>query len=69
MRDISVEELLTRTGGSIYKLVILASKRAQELSSGSEKLVNASPNTKITTIALREIQENKISIKPTKKAS
>jgi len=48
----------------MYKLVILASRRALELGAGSGKLVDeVAPNTKLTSIALREIKENKISFK------
>ena len=55
-----MEDLLKNTKDSIYKLVILASRRAFELRSGSEKLVQAEPNTKPTSVALEEIKENKI---------
>ncbi len=51
---------------SMYKLVILASKRALELNEGSPKLVETD-SKKVTTIALQEIQRNKISIKHKKK--
>ncbi|UCD55209.1 MAG: DNA-directed RNA polymerase subunit omega [Candidatus Omnitrophota bacterium] len=63
-----MEKLLKNTQGSMYKLVILASRRALELGAGSGKLVDeVSPNTKLTSIALREIKENKISFKLKKK--
>ena len=62
-----MEDLLKNTNGSIYKLVTLASRRALELGGGSEKLVEIAPNAKITSIALKEIIENKISCKETKK--
>jgi len=67
MAYVPIENLLKNADNSIYKLVMLASKRAIELGSGSEKLVNANPNTKLTTIALQEIIENKIGYKPKKK--
>lgn len=63
MAYVSTEELLKKTGGSVYKLVIAASRRALELGSGSAKLVEAPPNMKLTSIALKEIQENKITYK------
>jgi len=66
---ISVEDLLKHADNSIYKLVVLASRRAQELGAGSEKMVDADPGTKITSIALKEIKENKINIKLPKKPS
>jgi len=54
------ETLLDKSGGSIYKLVILASKRALELAEGQPKLVEASPDMKPSTVALKEIAEKKI---------
>ena len=63
MSYISVEGLLKKNHDSMYKLVILASRRAVELGMGSEKLVEVSPNTKLTSIALEEIKEDKISYK------
>ncbi|MFH1594701.1 MAG: DNA-directed RNA polymerase subunit omega [Candidatus Omnitrophota bacterium] len=62
-----MEELLKNAHESVYKLVILASRRALELGTGSEKLVECDNNTKLTTIALREIMEKKVSYKLKKK--
>ena len=62
MQEISMENLLGKTG-SIYKLVLLASRRAVELNDGAAKLVDASLDTKVTTVALEEILEGKISYK------
>lgn len=62
---IPLEELLNKTN-SMYKLVILASKRALELNEGSPKLVQTD-SKKVTTIALEEIQRGKVSIKHKKK--
>jgi len=58
---VSMEDLLDKTN-SVYKLVILASKRALELNDGSPKLVETE-NKKISTIALEEIKCGKISMK------
>ena len=64
MSYIPLEGLLKNAEDSMYKLVILASRRALELGAGSGKLVDeVAPNTKLTSIALREIKENKISFK------
>lgn len=63
--EIPLEELLEKTK-SIYKLVILASKRALELNEGSPKLVDID-SKRLATIALEEIRQNKISIKEKKK--
>lgn len=55
-----LEKLLDKSSGSIYKLVILASKRALEIAEGQPKLVEASPSLKPSTIALCEIAEGKV---------
>lgn len=68
MSYVPIEELLKSSHGSVYKLVILAARRALELGAGSEKLVDADPNAKLTSIALQEIIEDKIGYK-LKKAS
>lgn len=52
-------EDLVKQCPSIYKLVVIASKRAQELNGGAPKLVETS-SKKITTIALEEIQAGKV---------
>lgn len=62
---IPVEELLDKTN-SMYKLVILASKRALELNDGSPKLVETE-SRKVSTVALEEIRQGKISIKHKKR--
>jgi len=67
MSYVPIESLLKNTNGSMYKLVILASQRALELGAGSEKLVKTIPNTKITSIALKEIVEQKITFRDKKK--
>jgi len=65
---IPLEGLLKNAQGSMYKLVILASRRALELGAGSGKLVDeVTPNAKLTSIALEEIKENKIGFKLKKK--
>jgi DNA-directed RNA polymerase omega subunit len=57
---VPLERLLDKSNGSIYKLVILASKRALEIAEGQPKLVEASATTKPSTLALYEIAENKV---------
>lgn len=57
---IELEKLLDKSSGSVYKLVILASKRALEIAEGKPKLVEASPATKPSTVALQEIREDKV---------
>lgn len=63
MDKISRENLLDRSCGSIYKLVILASKRALEIAEGQPKLVNASASEKPSTVALYEIAAGKVQCK------
>lgn len=58
MAHVAVEQLLKRCG-SIYKLVILAAKRAKELAEGSPPLVDAA-SRKVTTTALDEILQGKV---------
>jgi DNA-directed RNA polymerase omega subunit len=60
MAYISVEKLLDKSCDSIYKLVILASKRALEIAEGQPKLVFADPSVKPSTVALSEIAAGKV---------
>ena len=55
--------------GSMYKLVILAARRALEINGGSPKLVEADPKKKPAVVALQEIAEGKISFRVVKKSS
>ncbi|OGX31802.1 MAG: DNA-directed RNA polymerase subunit omega [Omnitrophica WOR_2 bacterium RIFCSPLOWO2_12_FULL_46_30] len=66
MKNIYLEDLLDKTDSSIYKLVILATKRALEIAAGAPALVEADANIKPTTIALREIAEGKVKFKKAK---
>jgi DNA-directed RNA polymerase omega subunit len=59
-----LEKLVDKTGGSVYKLVVLASKRALELSEGQARLIgDISSSAKPSTIALKEIEQGKLTIK------
>lgn len=62
MQDIDRDSLFKKTG-SIYKLVVLASLRAIELSDGAAKLVDAPIGTDPLNVALKEILEGKITYK------
>ena len=55
-----LEQLLPKAGNSVYRLILLASKRASELSEGMPKLIDFPTVPKATTIALDEIQEGKV---------
>jgi DNA-directed RNA polymerase omega subunit len=63
---VEVEKLLDKSEGSIYKLVILASKRALEIAEGQPKLVETSASTKPSTVALYEIAKGKVKAKKVK---
>ena len=62
MQDMPIDNLLDKTG-SLYKLVILASRRAIELGEGAARLVDAKTEEKTGSIALKEILDGKISYK------
>ena len=62
MAQVPIDDLLKRCG-SIYKLVILAAKRAKELAEGSPPLVET-PYRKATSVALEEILQGKVLYKP-----
>jgi DNA-directed RNA polymerase omega subunit len=63
MTYVPLEKLLDKSEGSIYKLVILASKRALEIAEGQPKLVEAGAMVKPSTIALYEIAKGKVQCK------
>lgn len=62
MHNIDIEHLMKQTGSS-YKLVILACRRAIELSEGAARLIDAPPQAKAMNVAIEEIAEGKISYK------
>ena len=61
-----LEKLLDKANDSVYKLVILASKRALEIAEGQPKLVEVNSSVKPSTVALLEISEGKIKYKKPK---
>lgn len=60
MAYVPLEKLLDKSNYSIYKLVVIASRRALEIAEGQPKLVNASSSVKPSTVALLEIAEGKV---------
>jgi DNA-directed RNA polymerase subunit omega len=62
MAQVPIEELLKKCG-SVYRLVILAAKRAKEIAEGSPSLVET-PQRKVTSVALEEILQGKVLYKP-----
>jgi len=65
MSYVPVQDLLAKTD-SIYKLVVLASKRAVELNAGAPRLVEVD-GEKISSIALEEIAQGKVKLCPSLK--
>lgn len=63
MGYVALERLLNKTGSSIYKLVILAARRALEIAEGQPKPVEAESSMKPSSIALHEISQGKIGYK------
>ena len=60
--NVPLESLLIASGGSIYKLAVLAAKRAISLSNGDKVLVEKTKGKALDN-ALKEIQDGKIKIK------
>ena len=60
-KNIKIEELYEKTG-SLYKLVILASKRAVELNDAATQLTEYEKDN-ISETTLKEIMEGKVSYK------
>ena len=59
MSKISLEQLLNKPDASLYKLVLAAAARANELAQGAPPLIH--PETKkVSTIALQEIAAGKV---------
>lgn len=58
-----LENLLAKSGGSVYKLIRLASKRASELADNKPNLIDAPPSQKLATTALQEIAAGKVVLK------
>jgi len=62
-----LEKLLDKAENSLYKLVILASRRALEIAEGQPKLIESNQDTKPVSIALSEIAEGKVRAKKMEK--
>ncbi len=62
-----IEELIDRLGSS-YDLVVAAAKRAKQLRAGARPLVNTDAQNPLT-IALQEIAEGSIILKPIEESS
>ncbi|MBI3088255.1 MAG: DNA-directed RNA polymerase subunit omega [Candidatus Omnitrophica bacterium] len=62
MQQAPIDELLQRCH-SVYKLVVVAARRAKELAEGAPKLVETDLK-KVTSVALEEIRQGKVRYKP-----
>ena len=60
--QIPIGELIEKTENSMYKLVILASRRAIELNAGAPRLIEENIG-KAGSIALEEIRQGKVKLK------
>ena len=61
-------EKLTKKDGSLYKLILAAAARANELAQGAQPLIQTT-SKKVSTIALEEIASGKVSYKIRKAAA
>ncbi len=59
----SIEDLLPKSGESVYRLVRMAANRALELSEGRKRLIENPTSDKATTTALEEIAEGLVVFK------
>lgn len=55
-----IEELLPKSGFSVYRLVRMAAERALELADGKPPLIKKTSSDKLTSIALEEIYQGKL---------
>ncbi len=63
--NIPLETLIEASEGSIYKITVLAAKRAIALTDGEKPLIDK-PGEKVLDNALREIKSGKIKVKKKK---
>ncbi len=64
MSYVAVQDLLSKTD-SLYKLVVLAARRAGELNAGAPKLIETD-SQKVSSVALEEIAEGKVKLQTEK---
>jgi DNA-directed RNA polymerase subunit K/omega len=58
MSYVPLERLIDKSQGSMFKLVIMVSRRALELAEGAPRLKEAPADIKVTTLAMQEIAYN-----------
>ena len=61
---LTLDQLLSKTGGSIFSLVRLTMARALEIQDGKPPMVKYHDSDKATTIAMEEIRQGKLSCTP-----
>jgi len=59
----AIQDILDKSENSVYKLVIMASRRALEIAEGQPKLVDSDAMVKPSTVALAEIAAGKVQYK------
>lgn len=64
--EMPIDKLIDKTG-SLYKLVVITSRRAIELGDGAARLVEAPKEMKPANVALKEILEDKVTYKEKEK--
>ena len=62
MSYVPLEKLIDKSHGSMYKLSVMVSRRALELAEGAARLVEAPADIKVTTLAMLEVAEGKVSM-------
>lgn len=64
MSYVPLEKIIDKSYGSLFKLVVLVSRRALELAEGAPRYIDCPSDMKVTTLAMREIAENKVFMTP-----
>ncbi|HTY45209.1 MAG TPA: DNA-directed RNA polymerase subunit omega [Patescibacteria group bacterium] len=63
---VPLEKLLDKSDNSIYKLVIMTSRRALEIAEGQPRLVEMDASVKPSTVALYEVAQGRLHCKKAK---
>ena len=63
MGYVPLENLIDKSDGSVYTLVIMAAKRALEVADNKPKLIEVDASIKPSTVALMEIAAGKVGYK------
>jgi DNA-directed RNA polymerase omega subunit len=59
----AMDDLLPKSGYSVYRLIRMAANRALELSDGKPSLIKNPTSDKVTSIALQEIAQGRVETK------